>query len=190
MFSHSDLVDITAAKVERLFGCGMVLKEPKSMSLNFIPDVFAVKKGGVTFQFEIKVSRGDFLKDKSKPHRTTPSADVGTYRYYVVPTGLIQPEDPLLTLGDSNWGLIWVSKKGQFSIKRGPDPKDGLFSFSCCDEDVFRCSSNQTDEMEIVYSYYRGLVIRSEEDLFQIKSVSERIQRGATELRNICSRMK
>ena len=66
------------------------------------PDVFGVGPDGITYLIECKVSRADFLSDKTKAHR---SADLhlGDYRWFCAPSGIIEPHE--LPAG---WGLIQV----------------------------------------------------------------------------------
>lgn len=190
MFTHKQLVDITAEKCEKLFGCGLVLKEPQSMKLSFIPDVFSVKKEGITFQFEIKISRADFLKDQHKKHRQDPLKDVGLFRYYVVPFGMISSLDPLLDLHGAKWGLITVDKGGQFRILRGPNPRKNLKKFSDGSYFEYECQRDCRAEMELVYSYYRGLVCSSQGEMIKVGSIAERIYNSAEELKNTCVKMR
>ncbi len=53
-------------------------------------------------QIECKVSRSDFLADRRKPHRQNPSIDMGAYRYYCCPQGIIKPKDI-----PAHWGLLY-----------------------------------------------------------------------------------
>lgn len=193
--THSELIDVTAGKVQTLFRCGLILKEPKTIRLNFSPDVFAVKKGGATFQFEIKVSRSDFLKDVNKPHRRE-SLDVGAFRYFVVPWRLILPNDPLFSSGHMRkWGLIWVGsgKTNRFMVVRGVNPKNNLKNMETSTQiheiESFRCQRNCNAEMELVYSAYRALVLGSAGQPVQVNSVVERICNSPEELKNICARI-
>lgn len=62
---------------------------------------------------EVKVSRGDFLRDKKKPFRKYTDMGMGENKYYLCPEGLITEEDlPEL------WGLLWIDKKGKISIQK------------------------------------------------------------------------
>lgn len=66
------------------------------------PDVFGVGADGITYLIECKVSRADFLADRSKPHRSA-SLHLGSYRWFCAPSGIIEPHE--LPKG---WGLIQV----------------------------------------------------------------------------------
>lgn len=67
-----------------------------------VPDVLAFKASGQSTLFEIKVDRGDFKSDAKKSFRVNEDAGIGLYRYYVVPEGLIQPQEL-----PEGWGLLW-----------------------------------------------------------------------------------
>ena len=54
---------------------------------------------------ECKSSREDFLKDKKKLFRITPSEGMGDYRFYMCPPNVIKIED----LPDG-WGLLYAEK--------------------------------------------------------------------------------
>ena len=181
--THDELVQLTATKVEKLFRCGLILREMSSSKVNFFPDVFAVKKCGITFQFEIKVSLKDFLADKKKKHRIDNCYDVGDYRYYVVPKGLIPHDNRDLTC-HTNWGLIEVTEGGQFEIAKGLDPKNGLTQFedNLEVEDSYWCKKNSRAEMELVYAARMREVLASEVGEIKIKRIVEKVQRCAEEV--------
>jgi hypothetical protein len=76
-------------------------------------DYWAMTDGGETREFEIKISRSDYLKDKQKDkHKRLNGAN---YFYYVCPTGLIKKEEV-----DSKYGLMYVSGEGKISIEKKP----------------------------------------------------------------------
>lgn len=98
-------------------GCHFSIIEAACYGEN--PDVFGVRHGihghGVgTFLLEAKTSRSDFLADRNKPHRINPELGVGKYRYYICPTGLIEPREL-----PEKWGLIYVSPKGTCKVVAG-----------------------------------------------------------------------
>ena len=113
--NHRELCEVGARFLKRPesangHGCHFTIVEAACYGEN--PDVFGVRHGldrnGIgTFLLEAKISRSDFLADRSKPHRINPEKGMGKYRYYICPTGLIKPEE----LPDK-WGLIYVSPKG------------------------------------------------------------------------------
>lgn len=56
-------------------------------------DALYVSKSGYVHEFEIKISRSDFLRDKNKylRHKKIPSGQGPTFFYYVCPPDLISP---------------------------------------------------------------------------------------------------
>lgn len=186
--THQELVDLTAKRIQRLFGCGMILKEATSSRLYMVADVFAVKKGGITFQFEIKTSLSDFLKDKKKPHRINPSSDVGVYRYYVAPEGVIKPEHNDILNNPAQWGIIEVSKGGRFKVIRGIDPKKGLEQFDLLND--FKNKANSKAEMELIYSYFQSMIINSNGNAIKVNAVCEKLCTNVAELQNIVKRIR
>jgi hypothetical protein len=86
----------------RRYGCGVVLSEQACAS-GEMPDAIGWKRACHSVLVEGKVSRADFLADRDKPFRQMPEIGVGCERYYLVPRGLIRPEE--LSTG---WGLLEV----------------------------------------------------------------------------------
>ncbi|OCY53720.1 adenylosuccinate synthase [Acinetobacter pittii] len=120
--THRQLCEIGARFLKRPesangHGCHFTIIEPSCYGEN--PDVFGVRHGihshGIgTFLLEAKISRADFLADRSKPHRLNPELGMGKYRYYICPTGLIKTEEL-----PKKWGLIYVSEKGICKVIAG-----------------------------------------------------------------------
>jgi len=84
----------------RRYRCGVVLSEQACMS-GEMPDAIGWKKACHSVLVECKVSRADFLADRSKPFRQRSELGVGNERFYLVPHGLILPEEL-----PSGWGLL------------------------------------------------------------------------------------
>src|SRR5690606_36412781 len=61
---------------------------------------------------ECKVSRSDFIADKTKPHRT--ARGMGHWRYFMCLEGLINTEDL-----PEGWGLLWVNQRSHIKIRCG-----------------------------------------------------------------------
>lgn len=101
--------------------------------LPFEADVFHINSKNEIIEYEIKSSRGDFLKDKKKK-KITRFGTVGKYNflfgidvfkikelqekrpnrfYYVCPSGLINKNEV-----PKGFGLIWVMTNGQCSIEK------------------------------------------------------------------------
>lgn len=91
-------------------------KFPWQLACSFIYkwecDYWTMTSGGETREFEIKISRSDYLIDakKDKHQKLTEGAN---YFYYVVPEGLIKPEEVA-----KNYGLIYVSEKSVQVVKK------------------------------------------------------------------------
>lgn len=136
--THKDLVEIGYRWILKNGGCGVALKELKSLDRE-IPDVIGFSSYH-SHVLECKVSRGDFLKDKKKPHR---EQGMGDYRYYICPTGLIKQEE----LPDK-WGLIYVSIDHKPRLIKKPK------------WDVDRFEKDRFAEQRLMYSVMRRLFIK------------------------------
>ena len=86
----------------RRYRCGVVLSEQACVS-GEMPDAIGWKKACHSVLVESKVSRADFLADRSKICRQKPEIGVGCERYYLAPRGVIRVEE--LPAG---WGLLEV----------------------------------------------------------------------------------
>ena len=60
---------------------------------------------------EVKVVRGDFLKDCKKPLRKCSEKGVGEFRYYCCPQGLIKESEL-----PENWGLLYLNDENKIEI--------------------------------------------------------------------------
>lgn len=103
--SHQELVLIAYNWVLKNTSCGVAFKEFHSAASE-IPDVLGFGLWESVL-IECKVSREDFKKDFKKPHRLI-GKGMGSYRFYMCPTGLIKIEEL-----PSKWGLIYVNEKGR-----------------------------------------------------------------------------
>ena len=84
----------------RSYRCGVVLSEQACMS-GEMPDAIGWKRACHSVMVECKISRADFLADRSKPWRQKPDSAVGCERFYLAPRALIKCEE--LPVG---WGLL------------------------------------------------------------------------------------
>jgi hypothetical protein len=84
----------------RRYGCGVVLSEQACIS-GEMPDAIGWKRACHSVLVECKVSRADFLADRAKPFRHKPESGVGSERFYLVPRGLVVPDELL-----AGWGLL------------------------------------------------------------------------------------
>ena len=118
--SHDQLVSLGARWLKKhqhnikVPNCATVLVETvTATNTGEIPDIIGWCSW-TSVLIEVKISRGDFLKDLQKPFRIDPSLGVGDYRYYLVPDGLISEKDVPV-----DWGLLlFDEKKGGISIKK------------------------------------------------------------------------
>jgi hypothetical protein len=95
----------------RRYRCGVVLSEQACVS-GEMPDAIGWKKACHSVLVESKVSRADFLADRSKLSRLKPEVGIGCERYYLAPRGLIRVEE--LPVG---WGLLEVSGREMERVK-------------------------------------------------------------------------
>ncbi|MGB8112309.1 MAG: hypothetical protein WCF22_00970 [Candidatus Sulfotelmatobacter sp.] len=97
--THAQLVE-KAIRWLRSYRCGVVLSEQACVS-GEMPDAIGWKRACHSVLVECKVTRSDFLADRSKPFRVKPERGVGCERFYLAPAGLIRCEE--LPKG---WGLL------------------------------------------------------------------------------------
>lgn len=76
-------------------------------------DYWAMDQAGITREFEIKISRSDFLCDSKKGKHTTDKG--ANYFYYVCPKDLLLPKEI-----DNRYGLIYIWEGGHVSIEKKP----------------------------------------------------------------------
>jgi hypothetical protein len=97
--THAQLVE-RAVRWLRRYRCGVVLSEQACVS-GEMPDAIGWKQGCHSVLVECKVTRADFLADRSKPFRQKPEKGVGSERFYLTPAGVVKIEE--LPAG---WGLL------------------------------------------------------------------------------------
>jgi hypothetical protein len=135
--SHKELCRIAAIWLQNYWGCNVVARE-LGTSAGEIPDAFGVKHG-ICYLIECNATRSDFLADGKKIFRIDPALGIGSYRYFICPAGLIQPEEV-----PENWGLLW---KHDFQTRVVKEPE--------CQE------SNAISEKILLTSIIRRLEISS-----------------------------
>lgn len=98
---------------------------------------------------EAKASRTDFRADRHKPHRQ--AGGLGNYRFFVCPSGLIQPDEL-----PERWGLLWTQGRG-LQLVVGPSGNlwpshavEGLGTWA-----AFWHSSDAWMERKVLYSIAR-----------------------------------
>jgi hypothetical protein len=97
--THALLVE-RAVRWLRWYRCGVVLSEQACVS-GEMPDAIGWKRANHSVLVECKVTRSDFLADRTKPCRNKPEQGVGSERYYLTPPALVSLEE--LPAG---WGLL------------------------------------------------------------------------------------
>lgn len=102
-YTHAQLVEIARGWLLGAGACHFVLTEFTTFLTWEIPDALGYLSGGLTVLVECKVSRADFFADAKKPFRQNPTLGLGAYRYYLVPAGLVRPEEV-----PPRWGLIYA----------------------------------------------------------------------------------
>lgn len=152
-FTHSDLVEIAYKWVLKRGRCGVAFKE-FCTATNETPDVIGFGSWGHSVMIEVKVSKSDFYKDKTKNFRKDPTLGMGKYRYYCVPTGLIK-----VSSLPPNWGLIYVNEKGRATCVHNPYGKT-------VDSNIFvnGHEQNMLAEHVLMYSALRRLHIKGHID--------------------------
>ncbi len=98
--THKQLVRAGGAWLKRQ-GCLVVVSELVALNLHEIPDDIGFKSNGDSILLECKTSRADFFRDGEKIIRLMPETGLGKLRYFLVPKGLIKPEEL-----PENWGLL------------------------------------------------------------------------------------
>lgn len=98
--THQQLVRMAERWLRSRYRCGIVLSE-QSCASGETPDVIGWKGQCRSVLVECKVSRTDFLADRSKLFRQDPTQGMGSERLYCVPQGLLAKSE--LPRG---WGLL------------------------------------------------------------------------------------
>lgn len=114
--THREGCEIAANYLRSRMNCGAVFIEPNSFDNRESPDAIGFRSGGCSILMEVKVSRGDFLSDKKKPHRMDPTTGMGSYRFYVCPEGVIRVEDL-----PPKWGLFYFTPRKSLQAVHVPD---------------------------------------------------------------------
>ena len=125
--THALLVRNAVAWLRR-YRCGVVLSEQACIS-GEMPDAIGWKRACHSVLVECKISRADFLADRAKPFRQKPELGVGCERFYLVPRGLVSPDE--LPQG---WGLLEIHNR---CVEKLRTSRKNLRS-----EEGFRCEMN------------------------------------------------
>lgn len=149
--THSDLIPVAYRWAIKTAKCGVAFKEFKTLCPNSeIPDVLGFKGYGQSVLVEVKVSRSDFLKDKEKQFRKYPDKGMGTFRFFMCPTGLIKPEEL-----PANWGLVYVN--ANLKAKTVVNPYCASLNGNIWSNGFEKCSKS---ELSFMYSALRRLHIK------------------------------
>lgn len=107
-FSHAELVARAERWLRNTRRCGVVLTEA-SGSPSEIPDAIGWPGTWIAMSVlvECKTSRADFRADQVKAFRDPRFGDmaIGRFRYYMVPAGLLKPQEI-----PPKWGLLEVHR--------------------------------------------------------------------------------
>ena len=113
--THDELSELVAKWLKRhsqnmlIPNCATVAVDMKTLEQEK-PDVIGWN-GCSSTMIEVKVGRGDFLKDFKKPFRQICEKGVGEFRYYCCPSGLIRENE----LPDK-WGLLYLNEENNIEI--------------------------------------------------------------------------
>jgi len=108
--THAQLVE-KAVRWLRRYRCGVVLSEQACVS-GEMPDAIGWKRACHSVLIECKVTRADFLADRTKPFRLKPEQGVGCERFYMVPAGMVRCEEL-----PGGWGLLEIDR-GKIEMTR------------------------------------------------------------------------
>lgn len=108
---HQKLVTAGRAWLERR--CHVVISEMASQAEE--PDAIGWRHEG-SILIECKASRADYWADGDKQSRTFSEAAMGRLRYYLVPRGLITPDEVYTGWGLLEWDGRWVRMKKESTV--------------------------------------------------------------------------
>ena len=140
--THAQLVHLAVDWLRR-YRCGVVLSEQVCVS-GEVPDAIGWKGKCRSVVVECKVSRADFLADRAKPFRQNCEIALGCERFYLVPAGLITPEE--LPPG---WGLLECSGR-KIEVRLKPARRS------------LRTAAGMEHEMNLLLASLRRVEIRIE----------------------------
>jgi hypothetical protein len=139
--THAQLVE-KAVRWLRRYRCGVVLSEQACVS-GEMPDAIGWKRACHSVLVECKVTRADFMADRSKPFRLKPEQGVGCERFYLTPAGLVRREE--LPTG---WGLL--------------EHCGGKIEMTCSSAKNLRTAAGFRYEMNLLLASLRRVEVRVE----------------------------
>lgn len=98
--THEQLVARAVAWLRNARRCRVVVWE-RNTNCWEQPDALGWNAQGDSTLVECKASRADFFRDAAKPFRKNPTLGVGSYRFYMVASGLVAPNEV-----PDGWGLL------------------------------------------------------------------------------------
>jgi hypothetical protein len=110
--AHSEMCTRAVAWLKSTMRCGVVLSE-LAVGVE-VPDAIGWKSSG-SFLVECKVTRKDFLSDRDKRFRRYPEEGLGQFRYFMVPDGIVSPEEV-----PDRWGLLYL-RNGRVCLIKKPE---------------------------------------------------------------------
>jgi hypothetical protein len=108
---HSELIKRAAKWLTPKYG--VVLTEYHCWTTE-IPDVLGFRNRE-SILIECKVSRSDFFHDQKKAGRNNGARHFGNKRYYLVPDGMVAPNEI-----PSGWGLLYAKKNSFKKVIAAP----------------------------------------------------------------------
>lgn len=108
--THAQMVE-KAVRWLRAYRCGVVLSEQACVS-GEMPDAIGWKKACHSVLIECKITRADFLADRTKPFRQKAEKGVGSERFYLTPPTLVTIEEL-----PEGWGLLEY-RRGRIEMVR------------------------------------------------------------------------
>lgn len=121
--THKELCALAVAWLKRPSsrngpGCLIAVAETMNFVNQEVPDAIGWRPcrglDGGSVLVEVKTSRSDFLADRKKPHRISPVEGMGTFRYYMVPEGMVKPSEL-----PERWGLVEVNARKHVKVVKG-----------------------------------------------------------------------
>jgi hypothetical protein len=147
---HSELVQL-GAKWFRRNGFGVIATELRAIGCREEADVIGFRSSCSAI-IEVKISRSDFIADRKKPERLL-RIGLGVYRFYLVPSGLLLPQEI-----PSGWGLLFEDRGKVTDIIR---PRGNIWYGYSPDKSIdegwrrFQHQANLDAERHILYSIAR-----------------------------------
>ena len=107
---HDYLTKLAARWLEKEKNCYVVITELRFSLAYEIPDAIGFSVSGFSTLVECKRSRSDFRRDKKKG---SVHLRMGRLKYYLVPRGMITPEEV-----PRPWGLLYAADGTVVEVKR------------------------------------------------------------------------